>query len=110
MACSRGCCPSPRDHYRSIGIAAAALPNGGAGVAAIDAKQRRWDRDLPAYRELRRQGYRPPGIDGSDRLAGDAKCDDHINTGLVDVKPTAFGAFTETFGHRATEPSPSSAS
>ena len=36
----------------------------GARVAEINATERGWNRDMPAYKRLRRQGYQPKQIDG----------------------------------------------
>ena len=49
-----------------------ATPSKGAEVRRIDAGDAGLTRDLPAYRELRRQGYQPRKIDGAAVLARDA--------------------------------------
>lgn len=45
----------------------------GARVAEINATERQWHRDMPAYKRLRRQGYQPKQIDGSARLEATAR-------------------------------------
>lgn len=66
------------EHLRGIAIAAAATPTRRPEVVRIDATERRWDKDMGAYRALRRQGYQPEQIDGCDRLSATAKTVDQI--------------------------------
>lgn len=42
------------------------------------AREKRWNRDLPAYKSLRKQGYRPRSVAGADRLAASATSDSQI--------------------------------
>ena len=56
-----------------VAIAAAALPNKGRAVTAINDRERRWQKDMPAYKQLRSDGLQPGQIDGSDRLAATAR-------------------------------------
>ena len=72
MACSRGCCETQRQHWLSISISAHALPNKGKGVIAIDKKEGCWDKDMPAYKRLRKAGLQPKSIDGSANLEAKA--------------------------------------
>lgn len=51
--------------FSSPAIAADALPNKKHGVRAIDETERGWDKDMPAYKRLREQGYQPKGVDGA---------------------------------------------
>jgi len=44
----------------------------GAAVSQTEQKARGWDKDMPAYRRLRKQGYQPRSIDGSARLEATA--------------------------------------
>lgn len=44
----------------------------GARVAEINARDRQWNKDMPAYRRLRRQGLQPRQIDGSSILENHA--------------------------------------
>jgi len=43
--------------------------------------EKRWERDIPAYKSLRAQGYQPPCIDGSADLAATAQTDSDIEVG-----------------------------
>jgi hypothetical protein len=44
----------------------------GAVVNQTEQKARGWDKDMPAYRRLRQQGYQPRSIDGAARLEATA--------------------------------------
>jgi hypothetical protein len=44
----------------------------------VDAREARWQKDMPAYKTLRKQGYQPDHIDGCDRLAATATTDAEI--------------------------------
>lgn len=56
---------------------------GRTGQAAIDAdaREKRWDKDMPAYKRFREKGYQPPGIDGCDYLEATAKSDIWVKSG-----------------------------
>ena len=81
MSCPRGCCATYREHLLSIGISAAAMPSRKGPLIAVDKKQEEWDRDMPAYHELRKQGLQPPQIDGSDELSAKAETNFEIERG-----------------------------
>lgn len=83
MACRRGCCPTQADHYRSITVAASATPTRKRTVSAIDAKEKRWDRDMPAYRRLRKDGLQPKSIDGAAKLEQHAESKAEVETGQI---------------------------
>lgn len=55
---------------RSVNIAPSATPSreGGAEAASINAREQRWQRDMPAYKRLRSNGLQPRQIDGSADL------------------------------------------
>lgn len=44
----------------------------GKTVADINATERGWKKDLPAYRRLRQQGFQPKQVDGAARLEATA--------------------------------------
>lgn len=54
----------------------------GAEVASVNDRAKRWDKDMPAYKRLRQQGYQPRSIDGSAEVERKAVHDWQINTGL----------------------------
>ena len=53
----------------------------GARAAADKAREKRWDRDMPAYKRLRNQGFQPPHIDGSADLETNATTRFEIESG-----------------------------
>lgn len=67
--------------FSSPAIAADALPNKMHGVRAINARDKRWDRDMPAYKRLRQDGLQPRGIDGSADLETRAEAPLEIEMG-----------------------------
>jgi putative FmdB family regulatory protein len=54
----------------------------GAATRAHDATESRWDKDLPAYKRLRHNGYQPPSVDGCATLETEATSGFEIETGL----------------------------
>ena len=40
----------------------------GAAVSETKARARRWEKDMPAYKRLRKNGLQPRGIDGAAEL------------------------------------------
>lgn len=76
------CALTYREHLLGISIASAALPTRAKpDVARINAKEKQWDRDMPAYRELRKQGEQPRRIDGCADLAARAESSLEISYG-----------------------------
>jgi len=75
------CCLNPdtctltyKEHIYGFGIGAAALPTRAINrtrghpdepVAQTLIREKRWDRDMDAYKRLHRQGHRPPAIEGA---------------------------------------------
>ena len=51
-------------------------------MAAINAKQARWDRDMPAYQRLRGDGLQPPQIDGCAYAETTATERHHVEGGV----------------------------
>lgn len=56
---------------------------GRSGQEAIvaDNREKRWDKDMPAYKRFRQKGHQPPRIDGCDALEATAKSDIEIKSG-----------------------------
>lgn len=89
------CCPDPDTcdlsysaHLVGFGLSARAIPSraihrtpGQPDEPAVETaeRERRWSKDLDAYKSLRQQGYRPRSFKGADRLAATATSDDQIN-------------------------------
>lgn len=49
----------------------------------VEAREKRWDKDMPAYKRLRDQGYQPKGIDGAAALERDATTRFEIESGTA---------------------------
>jgi len=61
MSCARGCCPSPREHYRSLTFV-------DHGQGSYHDRDRQLRKDLDAYKRLRKDGLQPAHVDGSAKL------------------------------------------
>ena len=91
----------------SFGMGTSPTRNGNAAV--VEAREKRWAKDMPAYKELRAQGLQPPRIDGSAELAARAETRFEIETGHVmegkaaEIK-TALDAYEQTTGTSALTP------
>ena len=72
MSCTKGCCPTNRDHWMSVGISPSATPTRSRGAVEINNREKQWTTDMDAYKAMRRQGLQPRSIDGADRLAATA--------------------------------------
>lgn len=87
MSCPAWCdepdCDLPYGRHRwGFSIAASALPTRGSStVAQLEAKERQWARDMPAYRSMRQQGLQPKSIDGAADLAARASTEMEIESG-----------------------------
>jgi hypothetical protein len=64
MACSRGCCESQLEHYRSIRLSATATPSRKGPLVTKLSSDKGFEKDRPAYKRLRDQGLQPRQIDG----------------------------------------------
>lgn len=74
--------------YQTVGVAPSATPsrNGGQEAVATNSRESRWQRDMPAYKELRRQGIQPRQIDGAHELT--ARATDRLEVELGHVLKT----------------------
>lgn len=92
MTCTRGCCPTQRDHYRSVGFGASATPYRRPEAMSKVAMENRWQKDMPAYKRLREDGLQPPQIDGCGQLEKHAELAKQVEMGtLADPKKIALG-------------------
>lgn len=63
----------------------------GQHYAEVEAREKRWGRDMPAYKRFRDKGYQPPQIDGCDHLEATAQNALWINSGgRVKVDETRY--------------------
>lgn len=65
----------------TVMLSAHATPTRSAEVVSIDRMQRRWDKDMPAYKRLRQDGQQPNRIDGSAELEAMATSSTEIERG-----------------------------
>jgi hypothetical protein len=49
----------------------------------VEAREKRWNKDMPAYKRLRDQGYQPKSIDGAAALERDATTPFEIASGTA---------------------------
>lgn len=67
----------------TVGIGTGTMPTRHPGSAAIEAREKRWDKDMPAYKRLRQQGYQPKTIDGAAHIEASAETRFEIESGQV---------------------------
>jgi hypothetical protein len=76
---------------------------------SVRAREKRWQKDMPAYKRLRQEGYQPPSIDGAAALERDATTKFEIESGRAyrgqekQVRD-AVAFFEEGTGHSVFEP------
>lgn len=58
-------------------------PTRRAGAEIIEAREKRWEKDMPAYKALRAQGLQPPRIDGSAELMKNAETRFEVESGQI---------------------------
>lgn len=68
---------------RSIALGSGTAPTRRAGAAVIESREKRWEKDMPAYKALRAQGLQPPRIDGSAELMANAETRFEVESGQV---------------------------
>lgn len=59
------CTLSYVDHLRGISFSSDATPTRNPEAHATNIREKRWNRDIPAFKRLHKQGLTPPQIDGS---------------------------------------------
>ena len=64
----------------SVSLSAGAA-NSNVKYQEVEAREQRWNRDMPAYKRLRDQGYQPKAIDGAADLERDASTRFEIESG-----------------------------
>ena len=65
MSCVKGCCPSPREHYKSLTFV-------DHGQGSYHTKDRQLSKDRDAYKRLRQNGTQPKRVDGSAKVEATA--------------------------------------
>lgn len=79
-------------------VAAAARPTSADNVVRLNARERRLDKDGPAYRRMRHRGLQPAHIDGCARLeneVGDQTDIDHARAIRVAENADVYKAMTK---------------
>lgn len=66
-----------------VHVAPSALENKGQAVRDTNAREKRWDKDMPAYRRMRHRGMQPRQIDGAARTEDNV--DDQIDIDLQHI-------------------------
>lgn len=57
MSCPKGCCPDYKTHIRRVNV--------GGFPTQTTLTERKWDKDMPAFKRLCDDGLNPPRIDGA---------------------------------------------
>ena len=68
---------------RAVSFAPSAMPNRYPEVQPVIDKDKQWDRDMPAYKRIRRNGVQPPHIDGSAALESHANDQFEVEMGKI---------------------------
>jgi hypothetical protein len=69
------------------------MPNRKAATVAIDATEKRWDKDMPAYKRIRANGIQPPRIDDSAII--EARATDQFEVEMGKIVPKAMKSRVE---------------
>lgn len=59
------CTLTYRQHLLTISVAPSAMPSRHPEAVQINTREKRWSRDIPAYKRLHAEGNPPPQVDGS---------------------------------------------
>jgi hypothetical protein len=81
MSCTRGCCATPLEHYRSIRLGADKSKRMSNGFTLAFESQE--SKDMEAYKRLRRNGLQPPDWTGCAELEQRAETPTEITHGTV---------------------------
>ena len=66
-----------------VGFSASAMPSRKIVANDIDATERRWSKDMDAYKRLRRDGLQPAHVDGAARIEREATDRSQVETGIL---------------------------
>lgn len=89
MPCHLGCHDTYREHLLSINIAPSATPSrrGGQQAKEINEREARWQKDMHAYKEMRKTGLWPTRIDGASEVQAKARSQWEVETGHLFETP-----------------------
>ena len=71
------------DAVRSIGFGVGTMPTRHPGSQAVEAREKRWEKDMPAYKRMRQQGLQPKTIDGAAHIEAKAETRFEVESGQV---------------------------
>ena len=85
MPCTRGCCESQLEHYRSVSIAASACPSrkGGRVAKFHNDREKQWSKDFPAVRQMAKDGIVPKSSTGAAEMLARASTRTEIESGKI---------------------------
>ena len=66
-----------------VAFASSAMPSRRNHAASVNATERRWEKDMDAYKRLRRDGLQPASVDGARNLEQKAEHRSQIETGIL---------------------------
>jgi len=66
-----------------VAFAASSMPSRKIATNDIDATERRWSKDMDAYKRLKRDGLQPAKIDGSADMEKKAEHRSQVETGIM---------------------------
>jgi len=71
------------DRIRSIGFGVGTMPTRHPVSASVEAREKRWAKDMPAYKRMRQQGLQPKTIDGAADIELRAETRFEVESGQV---------------------------
>ena len=66
-----------------VAFASSAMPSRRNHAASVNATEKRWSKDMDAYKRLRRDGLQPASVDGASNLEKKAEHRSQIETGIL---------------------------
>lgn len=86
MPCQKGCCPDYRTHIRGINI--------GSFPTQTTYTERKWDKDMTAFKSMADQGLKPAKLEGAYVMERSAKNEREIQMGRP-LDPTTHKVFDD---------------
>jgi hypothetical protein len=81
--CDATISPPSRKGFPMLSASVTPTKKGAARAIQIDKTEAGWQKDIPAYVRLRKQGYQPVGIDGSAKMESEATTRFEIESGKL---------------------------
>jgi hypothetical protein len=69
--------------YLSVGLGVGTMPTRHPSSAVTEAREKRWEKDMPAYKRMRQQGLQPKTIDGAAHIEAKAETRFEVESGQV---------------------------